>query len=149
MRSITTQIDIDASSAAVWWVLTDFESYPEWNPFIRSIQGNLRNGSRLRAYLTAYNGRGMAVTPRIIRLEAEREFRWRGMFLFRGLFDVEHSFALEPIDGERRTRFTQSEVFKGILVPLFGGIGLLRNTELAFKEMNQALARRAETLDLN
>lgn len=28
-------------------MLTDFDAYPEWNPFIRSIQGNPEVGSRL------------------------------------------------------------------------------------------------------
>ena len=28
-------------------VVTDFAAYPEWNPFIRRISGDLREGTRL------------------------------------------------------------------------------------------------------
>ena len=31
----------------VWAVLTDFDSYPKWNPFIHSISGDLRVGGHL------------------------------------------------------------------------------------------------------
>ena len=34
------------------------------------------------------------------------------------LFDGAHRFELEPIDGGSRTRFVQSERFRGILLPL-------------------------------
>ena len=36
---IETKIRINASPKQVWDVLIDFERYPEWNPFIKSIKG--------------------------------------------------------------------------------------------------------------
>jgi len=32
MRRIATAVDIDAPAAAIWRVLVDFPTYPEWNP---------------------------------------------------------------------------------------------------------------------
>jgi hypothetical protein len=40
-----TEIDITGSSALVWKVLTRFEKYPEWNPFIHRATGELRGRS--------------------------------------------------------------------------------------------------------
>ncbi len=33
MKEIHTEIEINAPAGKVWRVLTDFPSYPEWNPF--------------------------------------------------------------------------------------------------------------------
>jgi uncharacterized protein YndB with AHSA1/START domain len=35
MKELHTEIEIDASAERVWDILTDFASYPQWNPFIR------------------------------------------------------------------------------------------------------------------
>jgi hypothetical protein len=43
--------------------------------------------------------------------------RWLGHVLLPGLFDGDHSFAIEPL-GDRRVRVTQQEQFRGMLVPL-------------------------------
>lgn len=58
------------------------------------------------------------------------------------LFDGEHRFALQPI-ANGKVRFRQSELFSGILVPMFRA-SLDRDTKRGFEEMNQALKVRAE-----
>ncbi len=47
MKEIKTEIDIHSSSEKVWRILTDFSKYPEWNPFIDRISGELKEGSKL------------------------------------------------------------------------------------------------------
>src|SRR5919206_3637792 len=47
MKELHSQIEIDAPAERVWHLLTDFASYPQWNPFIRSISGEPRVGERL------------------------------------------------------------------------------------------------------
>ena len=69
-----------------------------------------------------------------------RELRWLGRFLIRGLFDGEHTLRVEPRNGG--SRFIQSEKFNGLLVPLLGG-GLAKTNE-GFRRMNVALKERAE-----
>lgn len=34
MRTLETSIDVEAPVNRVWEILTAFESYPDWNPFI-------------------------------------------------------------------------------------------------------------------
>ena len=44
--TIDTNVDINASRAAVWEVLTDFPSYSEWSPFRN--RGDPRGGPEAR-----------------------------------------------------------------------------------------------------
>ena len=37
MKELRSQIEIEAPADRVWQVLTDFATYPEWNPFIRRV----------------------------------------------------------------------------------------------------------------
>ena len=65
-----------------------------------------------------------------------------GHLLFPGLFDGEHKFELvDNHDGT--TTFIQSEIFKGILVPLFNKM-LDTNTVNGFNLMNQKLKELSE-----
>src|ERR1043166_415244 len=74
-------------------------------------------------------------------LPISRELRWLGRFLLPGLFDGEHQFTLQAMASG--VRFTQSERFSGILVPLFRR-SLDTDTKRGFLEMNLALKHRAE-----
>jgi hypothetical protein len=139
---LRTEIEIDAPAKRVWELLTDFASYPEWNPFIRSISGQPAPGERLQARIEPPGGRGMTFKPRVLNAEPERELRWVGHLLVPGLFDGEHSFTIEPLQ-ENRVRFVQREAFKGLLVPLFAR-SLETNTLRGFEGMNRALKERAE-----
>ena len=56
MKRIQREIEIAATPEHVWDVLTDFASYPEWNPFIRSIAGEPRAGARLEVRIEPPGG---------------------------------------------------------------------------------------------
>ena len=53
MLELRTETEIDAPVERVWQVLMDFDSYPRWNPFIRSIRGTPEVGSRLEVEIGA------------------------------------------------------------------------------------------------
>lgn len=138
-------VEIDADPATVWRVLMDFESYPAWNPFIDRIEGERVLGARLRVRIQPPDSRGMTLKPHVTVVEPERAFGWLGSLGIRHIFDGVHRFELEPIDGGRRTRFIQSEHFRGVLLALVAR-KILPNTLRGFEAMNQALAQRAAAL---
>ena len=142
MRELQTSIEIDAPPERVWQVLTDFDSYPDWNPFIRSAVGKPEVGAKLENRLEPPGGRAMTFKPTVLVAEPGRELRWLGRLLLPGIFDGEHIFRIEPLEGGR-ARFIQAERFTGLLVPLFSGT--LEKTRLGFEAMNEALRQRAES----
>ena len=141
MRELRSEIAIDAPPERVWQVLTAFGAYPEWNPFIRSIEGEAKVGSRLKIRIEPPGARGMTFRPTVRAAEPARELRWLGRLLLPGLADGEHRLALEPLAGGR-SRFIQSERFSGLLVGLLKET--LTATERGFEHMNEALKRRLE-----
>jgi len=142
MKVLHTEIEIQASEEQVWQMLTDFDSFPGWNPFIRHIKGEAKVGAKLEVYLQPSGARGMTFKPTILVVEPNHILSWLGRLLLPRLFDGEHSFTIEVLD-ENRIRFTQSEKFTGILVP-FLARSLDTDTKRGFTEMNQALKARAE-----
>ena len=141
MRELRREIEIDAPPERVWDVVTGFAAYPEWNPFITRIGGELRDGARLEVRIAPPGGRAMTFRPIVRAVEAGRELRWLGHLLVPGIFDGEHSLRIDPLEGGR-SRFVQSERFSGILVGLVAGT--LAKTEAGFEQMNAALKARVE-----
>jgi hypothetical protein len=141
MRELRREIEIDAPPGRVWAVVTDFAAYPDWNPFIRRISGELREGARLEVRIEPPGARATTFKPTVRAVEADRELRWLGRLFLPGIFDGEHSLWIEPLEGGR-SRFVQSERFSGVLVGLVGG--MLAKTEAGFGQMNAALKARVE-----
>ena len=139
---LRTEIEIDASPARVWDVLTDFAAYPDWNPFIPRLAGEAAVGSRRAARLQPPGGRGMTLRPTVLAAAPGRELRWVGHLGVPGLFDGEHGFRIEPL-GPDRVRFIQEERFTGLLAPLVLRF-IEEGTRRGFEAMNRALKRRAE-----
>lgn len=141
-KEIKTEILITATPERVWAILTNFDNYPNWNPFIKSIKGDVKVGNKITVRIEPPKAKGMTFKPNILTFETNKEFKWLGRLLFAGLFDGEHKFEL--IDNENgTTTFIQSEKFKGILVPLFKK-QLDNNTKKGFEAMNLKLKELAE-----
>ena len=142
MKQLYTEIEINAPAEQVWQILTDFDSFPDWNPFVRRAAGTIEPGQPLEIELSGPGGRTTKIKPNVVTAEPNREFSWLGIMGMKGLFDGKHIFTIEPLD-ENRVRFIQREEFNGILASLvLGMIG--RSTEQSFVKMNQALKEKAE-----
>ncbi len=141
-RTIRSAIEIRAPLDAVWRILTDFSTYPEWNPHIRQVRGKPMVGGRLTIRSRPPGGRTVVLRPVVVAWTPPTELRWRGTFISRRLFTGEHGFKLEQLDG-KRVRFHQDETFSGLLVPLYSRLRLAR-TKQGFEQVNEALRERVE-----
>jgi hypothetical protein len=141
METIHTDIEIEATPEQVWAVLSDFSSYPEWNPYITSIKGAPQPGTKLEVILQAKGKKPQTFKPEVTQAEPGRVFEWLGHLGFKGIFDGRHHFQLEATDNG--THFVQREEFSGVLVwPILKMVG--EATEGGFHAMNLAIKERAE-----
>jgi hypothetical protein len=108
-----SQIEIAASSEAVWEVLTAFERWPSWNRDVKSmsVEGPVAVGTVFRWR----SGPG-TITSTIQRVEPWRLVAWTGRTL--GI-DAIHFWHLEPRDDGTLVRTEES--FDGLLARVFHG----------------------------
>ncbi len=142
MREIRTEITIKATKEKIWEILTDFEHYPDWNPFILSIKGHLKKKHLLEIEAKSPNGGTMRFKPRVTSYKFEEEFSWLGSLLMFGIFDGRHLFKIIEINNGE-CQLLHQEKFSGILVPFFWK-KLNTATRQGFNNMNEALKSRAE-----
>jgi hypothetical protein len=139
---LKSQIEIQASPDHIWEILTDFKSYGEWNPFITSILGEARVGTKLKVKIRPVGGQPWALKPKVLVSNPSRELRWMGSLWLHGLFDGEHIFEIHILS-DNLVRFVQIEQFSGILVPLLPSRFWDQLLE-GFRLMNGRLKARAE-----
>jgi hypothetical protein len=124
-KSIKTEIIINASKEKVWQVLTDFKSYPRWNPFI------MVNRSKKFRF-----------KPKVVSVVPFRYFDWLGNLFIKGLFDGHHYFEIEELM-PHQVKLSHGEYFSGLL-----SASILKkiaeDTRNNFIRMNNALKQQAE-----
>lgn len=143
-KRLSATIDIEAKPGEVWGVLTDLETYEEWNPHIPDGRGAPVIGETIELRMVAGGDRRMTMKPTVTEAIPGEAFEWLGHLGIRGVFDGRHRFDLEPVSGG--TRLTQSEEFTGFLVPLLSGM-LDTSTRPGFEAMNLALKERVESIE--
>lgn len=141
-KQIETEILINTSPEKAWTILTNFNDYPNWNPFIKSINGDVKVGNKIKVKIEPPEAKGMIFKPKVLTYEANKELRWVGHLLITGLFDGEHKFEIVD-NGNGTVTFKHSEKFKGILVPLFKK-QIENNILRGFNDLNRKLKELAE-----
>lgn len=141
MKEIKTEIIIEATPSRVWDVLTDFGAYPDWSTFMKSIEGEAIEGTRLRNTLVLKDS-PQVFKPIVTRVEPGQAFEWIGSLPL-GIFKGRHYFILEA-SGDQQTKLIHGEQFSGLLHAL-----ILRkigdDTLRAFQRWNKAIKERAES----
>lgn len=84
----------------------------------------------------------MKFKPTLLVYQENKELRWIGKLLFKGIFDGEHSFVIED-NKDGTVTFKHEEIFNGILVGPFSK-KLDTDTKEGFEAMNQKLKELAE-----
>ena len=137
MRHVRTEAEIDAPPADVWAVLTDLESYREWNPLVTDAIGRAEAGERIEIRVELTGRRPARMSATVTVADPQRKLEWVGRLRLPGLFTGRHTLELEPLtDG--RTRLVNRERASGLLVPF----AVPRGAAADYEAMNRALADR-------
>ena len=138
MKVLESQIEIDAPIDVVWQHLTDFASYAEWNPYILSAEGELKQGSLVRFKVA---GLPMKLSAPIVSLVENQELIWEARSPVPGM-RPRYIRRLEKID-DNHTRFINREEFTGWAVPIMSPMLNFMSKPL-FPRKCEALKRRVE-----
>jgi len=110
--SCRVEAPIHASPASIWELLTDAKGFPRWNTTVTRIDGQIREGERLRVHAP---GTDRTFKPTVSDVVPDRHMAWIGGFapLMKGV----RTFELKPRD-DGTTVFVMQERFSGLLLPL-------------------------------
>jgi hypothetical protein len=141
--TVRAEIEIDAPTERIFDILTDLDSYPEWNPFTPRVESTLRPGDPVHLWVRLRSERLSHRVEVVSRNERPSHLCW-GMTMVAGfVLRAERCQTLIRID-ERRTRFVNEDVLSGWLEPIvmrFFGTAMQRG----FESVATALKKRAES----
>lgn len=113
MKSYDAAATIAAPPETVWSILTDAPAYPQWDSGVRSVDGRIAPGEKIKVVSEANPGRAFPV--KVTGFEPGRSMVWSGGMPL-GLFKGVRTFTLTPENGS--TRFEMREEYTGPLLPM-------------------------------
>ncbi|SRR5579883_1022086 len=116
MKIYKVEETINASPIVIWTILTDAQKYPEWNPTVERVEGNIDLGEQIKVITKANPNQAFPV--KVSEFVPDQRMKWVGGMPL-GLFKGERTFTLKSTANDS-TQFTMEEIFSGLLFPLIG-----------------------------
>ena len=136
MLKVSTEVELPAAPAKVWSVLTDFDSYPSWHPWLR-ISGDPGPANQVTcSFDPKMEGKPFRLDAQIE--EWDRPFRFAWTWGVDWVFKVREQFVLHKVSSG--TRVEHSFHCRGIAAAL--GPLLRRRIEALLAASNSALRTR-------
>ena len=108
------EVNIQSPPERIWRLLTDAQDFHHWNSTVTAIEGEIRDGQRIRIHVP---GTDRTFTPVVSNVVPDARMTWTGGFapLFKGV----RTFELTPHPGGSTT-FLMQERFFGLMLPFVG-----------------------------
>ena len=113
--SCSVEVNIRARAESIWRLLTDADDFPRWNTTVVGIQGQIREGGRLRVRVP---GTERTFAPKVSGVVPCEHMVWTGGFA--PVFKSVRTFQLRSLN-DGSTDFTMQERFSGLMLPLVKG----------------------------
>lgn len=138
--TVREEMVVDAPRPDLWSLLSDFEGYADWNPYIVRAKGEARKGAKIELWLELNDGELRRFDCEVLDVKRLRKLRWLCRRYLPGLLDREHTFRIIPLGGNRYRL-----LYEGRLEGLFQPFTDLDDLKRGYKRMARALKARAET----
>lgn len=86
MRTIRSRVSINAKPEDVFRVLVDFNTYDQWNPWLRGVKGQAREGEQVVVRPNIISLLGLRLHYRLTKIQAPDFLRWEEEAWFHPLF---------------------------------------------------------------
>jgi hypothetical protein len=135
-KSVHHEISIQASPDKVWEVLTDTDSYDSWNPVMKLLEGEIKEGNKVTYRFTQDAENVSEIASRVKKVIPNQLLNQGGGIPLVLTFD--HKYMLEPSGAG--TKMTIHEDYRGIGVNFWNPAPV----EKAYARLNEALKARVE-----
>lgn len=138
-KSVHTEIIINSSKENVWGVLTDMEKYPEWNPVMQLVEGDVAEGNKVKYLFTQDENRSYEVGTTVHKYIPNELLNQKGGIPL--VLSFNHKYILE--ENDNFTKVIIHEDYSGISVNFWNPT----EVENAYTKLNKALKKRVEQLN--
>ena len=136
-QTYSVAININAPAETVWKLLTDAANFPSWNSTVKSIDGSIAEGQKIK--LVAHVAPDRTFKLKVKDMVPNTSMNWSdgAAPMFRGV----RYFTLTP-NSEGGVTFTMSETMGGLMFPMIKGS--LPDFTQAFEDYAADLKKAAE-----
>lgn len=133
-NSVHSEILIPAPAEQVWSVLTDTDSYTNWNPVLEVQEGNLEQGAKVKYQFRQNDDTTYEVLSTVKQIVENKILNQVGGTF--GILTYDHRYMLEQT--KQGTQVIIHEDYRGIAVPFWNPAAVGG----AYERLNQALKER-------
>ena len=123
-KSVHHEIDINASPLEVWEVLIAMEDYPEWNPVMQLVEGEVKEGNQVKYQFTQDENNVSTIGVKVLEIL---------------VLTYDHFYILEG--NNLMTKVTIHEDYRGIWVHFWNPSPIGE----AYKRLNEAIKKQVES----
>ena len=138
-KSVKAEIIIPSSPDTVWQVLTDVESYAEWNPVFVLKSGELKQGKKVTYQVTEAKSKSAVISAKVKKIVPNKLINQSGGLW--GVITFDHTYTLTEVG--QATKVTIFEEYTGIYVNFWD------ESSIASQYKKLALALKARVNELN
>lgn len=142
-RAVEHRLGVQAPAEIVWEVVSEFETWHQWNPLYRKAEGQLKIGTALTLEQHLPGEPARVIQPIVQDWVPYEQLHWRSSRMG-GFVKTVRYLEIENM-GETNATFSNGELLMGMLLR-FVSRDERRRMKAAFTEMGEAVRDRAEAL---